>query len=795
LAIPADITILTTIFAPFAAAAIAPFLVRRLGRFAAPLLALVPLGIFAAEAALIGSVAAGGATYARFPWAPSFGIDLTFTLDGLSLLFILTISGIGALIVLYSGAYLHGHPHLGRFLAFILAFMGAMLGLVLADDLVLLYAFWELTSVTSFLLIGFDHTRFVARRAAVQALVVTSFGGLALLLGAVVLNHATGFWDLSTMAGQGASLRTSAVYPLIFGLFALAAFTKSAQLPFQFWLPNAMEAPTPVSAFLHSAAMVQAGVYLLMRVSPLLAGTTAWSTTLILFGSATLLWGGVVALRHSDLKLMLAQSTVASLGLLVLLIGIGGEAAILAAAAYFVTHALYKAGLFLTVGLIDHETGVRDITALGGLRDKMALTFIAAMLAGLSMLGFPPAFGYLAKEATYLALPNAGWLTALVAAVLVLGNASLGALALAIAGRPFLGVLAPTPKDPHEGPVAMLAGPVLLGMIGIAAAILTSWVASMLLAPAVAAVSGSKAEVHFGFSLDLLNPAFGLSLATWTLSALIFWRLDWLRTMLRRLDADAWSFDRASDGLMAGIVALANAFTRVWQNGRLSLYLLTLFLVAGLSVLVALIGSGGAPALPTFPMLTAPEWGVAGLALFGLGAVLLMRDRLLAILALGVPGMATALLYLLFGAPDLGFTQFMVETLSLVVLALVLARLRLDRHGRRAIAVALRDGVVAVLVGGAVTLLLLKILEQPLDDRLPAFFIANSEALAHGRNVVNVILVDFRGLDTLGEISVVLTAGVAILALVAAGRHRGDGILDADQRHKPMQPKKLEPGG
>lgn len=772
MAIPAEIIIPGTVLLPFLAGAVAPALVRRLGRAAAPILALAPLAAFAALATLVGQVASGGLVHVRFPWAPGFGIDLSFTLDGLSLLFALTISGIGALVVLYSGAYLKGHPHLGRFLAFILAFMGAMLGLVLADDLLLLYTFWELTAVTSFLLIGFDHTRFAARRAAIQALLITIFGGLALLLGAVVVHQLTGVWDLSAMAGQGATLRENALYPLIFGLFALAAFTKSAQLPFQFWLPNAMEAPTPVSAFLHSAAMVQAGIYLLLRLSPLLAGTPLWITTLMLFGGATLIWGAVMALRESDLKLMLAQSTIASLGLLVLLIGIGSEGAILAAIAYFVTHALYKAGLFLTVGLIDHETGLRDLTALGGLRDKMALAFIAAMLAGFSMLGLPPAIGYLAKEAMYGALPGGATIAIVVATVLVLGNAGLGALALAIAGRPFLGALLPTPKEPQEGPAAMVAAPVLLGVVGIGAAILASWVSATLLAPAVATVTGHGAAGHFGFSLDLINPAFGLSLLTWALSALIFWRLDGLRTVLRRAAAGDVAFNRAYDALLAGTVRLGNAFTRVWQNGRLNLYTLVLFLVTGLALLAVLMGLGSTPAIPDFAVLTPPQWGVIGLALAGLATVIGVPSPLVAILALGVQGLAVALLYLLFGAPDLGFTQFMVETLSLVVLALVLARMRLERHGRRALAVVLRDAVVALLVGGGVMLLLLEILRQPLDARLPDFFDANALTEAHGHNVVNVILVDFRGLDTLGEISVVLTAGIAILALIGAARRR-----------------------
>jgi multicomponent Na+:H+ antiporter subunit A len=771
LLLPTDISIAAVAFVPFAAAAAAPFLTRLLGNFAAPLLALVPAALLVFLASLVPMVAAGTTLHASFLWAPSYGLDLSLTVDGLSLVFALLIAGIGTIIILYSGAYLSHHVDRGRFLAFMLAFMGAMLGLVLADSLVVLYGFWELTAVMSFLLIGFDHTRKVARRAALQALVITGAGGLALLFGAVLLNRLTGAWALTAMAGQGGPIRSSALYPFAFALFAAAAFTKSAQLPFQFWLSNAMEAPTPVSAFLHSATMVQAGVYLLARLSPLLGGTSLWSTTLMLFGGATLLWGALASLRQTDLKQILAQSTIASLGLLVLLIGIGGEAAITAATVYFIAHAFYKAGLFLAVGLIDHETGVRDITALGGLRDKMALTFICVILAGLSMLGLPPALGYLAKEEIYLALPAIAWPWIVTALVLVVGNAVLGALALALIVRPFMGSLLPTPKESHEGPVLMLAGPLLLGILGMGVAVLSAWLSSNLVGPAVTAIDGHAASPHLGFTVDFASPAVWLSLLTWALSGLIFWRLDQIRTVLRRFNSDArWSFDRGYDAAMDGLVVLAAKFIQTWQHGRLRLYVAVLFLAAIAALLIPLIGLDGLPSVPAWPMLTAPEWGVAVLALIGLSAVLLAPTVLMAILALGVQGLAMALLYLLFGAPDLSFTQFMVETLSVVMFALVMVRLKLGRPQRRSVTAAIRDAVLALLGGGGVALLLLKILEKPLDDRLGTFFADNAARLAHGHNIVNVILVDFRGLDTLGEISVVMAAGIAILVLITGAR-------------------------
>ena len=768
--LPLDSSIDAMVAGPFVTAVIVPFLWRLLGERAAWLAALVPAASFALLASLVSTIASGGVVAASIPWLPAYGISLAFRLDGLSMLFSLAISGIGALVLLYSAAYLRGDPRQGSFFAFMLAFMGAMQGLVLADSLVALFCFWELTAVTSFLLIGFDHTRTAARRAAIQALVVTSAGGLCLLLGIVLLHVLGGEWELSGLAAHREALLASGLAGPMTLLLVAAAFTKSAQLPVHFWLPNAMEAPTPVSAYLHSATMVQAGIYLLARLSPLLGGTALWVTVLSAFGGATLLWGAAGALRQSDLKQVLAHSTVASLGLLVLLLGVGGEAAALAAVAYFAAHALYKAGLFLVVGLIDHETGVRDLTALAGLREKMALAFIAAALAGFSMFGLPPAMGYLAKEASYAAIGGPGWSELLLPTVLVLGNAAMGAVALALALAPFLGPEIATPKRPHEGPVEMLAGPLLLGLCGIGLAVLIGWSGPQLLLPAATAIVGGAVHVHVGFEVSIADPALWLSLLTWALSAALFWRLGALRTLLRRLEAGArLSFDRAFDLGLAGLLGLAEIGSRNWQNGRLRFYVLVLTLAAAAALILPLLILGGLPALPSSPAPEPLEWAVAGLALVGLIGVVAAPTLLIGILALGVQGLAVALIYLLFGAPDLGFTQFMVETLSVVMFALVMTRLRLGLPAHRPRVAAIRDAVVALLCGAGVTGVLLAVLDQPFNSRLADFFTANAAALAHGRNVVNVILVDFRGLDTLGEIAVVMTAGVAVLALVASG--------------------------
>jgi multicomponent Na+:H+ antiporter subunit A len=762
-----DIAIPLCVLLPFIGALLAPLLQRAAGSFSGWVLAVIPAAMVLLLWWMIPEIARGEALEAVIPWAPSMGIDLSFRLDGLSLTFALTIAAIGAFILVYSAGYLRGHPHQGRFFSFMMMFMGAMQGLVLADSLIVLYVFWELTTVTSFLLIGFDHSRQLARRAAIEALVVTGIGGLALLAGGVLIHALAGSWSLSEV---GIDLRTTGAYPLLAMLMLLAAFTKSAQVPFHFWLPSAMEAPTPVSAYLHSAAMVQGGVYLAMRLTPLLGGEPIWNLPLLVLGGATLIWGAIVALRQTDLKQMLAQTTLASLGLLMLLIGVGTAGALTGAAVYFLAHALYKAGLFLVVGAIEHETGTRDVTALGGLREVMAMTFIGAILAAFSMFGLPPALGYLAKEEMYGAVAT-DWQAILPIAAMIAGNALLCAVALVVAVRPFLGPQVPTPTRPHEAPAGMLVGPVAFGLAALAAGVATVWIGDNLVGPMAAAATGQAVELHFGLSVDPFNPLFWLSILTWVLGIAAYWRLDAIRALLRRMQARVdWSLDRGFDLAYFGLVRLAGALTRALHHGRLEVYLIVVFVALALAALAPLWALGGLPAVPPVPRLRFYEWAVLALAAAGVVTVVVARTRLFAILALGVQGLGVAILYMLFGAPDLSFTQFMVEILSVVILALVMTRLRLDNVDPRPLEDLLRDGALALIAGVSLTLVLFAVIEGPFDPRLSRFFEANSAPVAHGHNVVNVIIVDFRGLDTLGEISVLMTAGIAIVALIRSAR-------------------------
>ena len=789
--------------APFVAAVLAPFIHRFAGAYAGWILAIVPASIFVFLLGFAETVVGGGSAASSLEWIPAYGINLSFFIDGLSLIFALTIAGVGTLIIVYSGAYLAGHHHQGRFLAFMLAFMGAMLGLVLADSLLVLFLFWELTSVTSFLLIGFDHTRQAARRGAIQALVITNIGGMFLLAGAILVQQLAGTWEMSAVRDLGDVLRGHGLYLVVLVCFLGAAFTKSAQFPLHFWLPNAMEAPTPVSAFLHSATMVQAGVYLLARMTPSLGGTDVWTNVLVIFGGVTLIWGALGALRETDLKQILAQTTIASLGLLVLLIGLGSTYAIAGMVVYFVAHAFYKAGLFMVAGAVDHEAGTREITALRGLADKMPVTFIGAALAALSMVGLPLTVGYFAKEEMYLGLMSGEWTAWLVLAVLVAGNAMLAGVALLVMIRPFLGEAVPTPKTPHEAPIAMLAGPIVLGAADIVAGILPEWLGHDVLAPGAAAILGRDVESHLTLALDVTSPLLWLSALTWLLGVLVYRQSDLIRTLLRRFSAGlGWTADTVFDAVMFGLIRFSGAVTRFLHHGQLEFYLVIVFAAMAVAMFGPMLAWGGfdwiVPVAElgdwtqrlSLPSLSIYEWGILGLAVLGLVAVLVAPSRLVAILSLGVQGTAVALIFLLFGAPDLAFTQLMVEILSVVILTFVMTRLRLDQRDHRPFEDWARDGTLAAVCGLGVSLLLMLVLTGTLDTRLSDFFTATSVPIAHGHNIVNVILVDYRGFDTLGEIAVVMGAGMAILALLRRQK-KPEKAVAPDQPRRVRKPRKV----
>ncbi len=764
-----DVTQLTflSLFLPFLAALAAPMLVKRLGHNAVWILAIAPALAFVHFALMLPQVAAGGVVTGGYVWVPSFNLSFSWFIDGLSLTFALLITGIGLLIVLYAGGYMKGHPQQGRFLSFLLLFMGAMLGVVVSDSLLMLFVYWELTSITSFLLIGFDHARPAARRAALQALVVTGGGGLLLLAGLIFIWDMSGMTQLSMLVRGGDILRDSPFYLAALLLVLGGAFTKSAQFPFHFWLPNAMEAPTPVSAYLHSATMVKAGVYLLMRLNPVLGDTAAWQILLPFFGGLTMLTGALLAVRQTDLKLMLAYTTMSSLGLLVMLTGFGSDHAIEAAVLYLVAHSLFKGALFMVAGIIDHETGTRDVTKLGGLRKAMPITFAAALAAAISMAGLPPFFGFLAKEEIYYALAHGNPRAVLFTGIAILGNALMFAVAFAVALKPFLGKSVKTPKHAHEGPLLLWLGPALLAIKGLTIALFAGLSHFYISTPMASAIAGEARPVEISL-IPHIGVPLGLSLLTIALGIVLYMQLSAVRgLMVRTFKALGAGPDRGFDVFIETLVKISFHVVRLIQPGRLEFYVTATFAVIAVVLLAPLFLYGEMPSMPAWPHdMKIHELTFIAIAVAGLVAVLTASSRLTAIIALGIQGFAVAVIFLLFGAPDLSFTQFMVETLSVVILTLVMTRLRLSPSDHRGPGQKLLDSTIAIACGTGFALFLMRATEASFDNRLTDFYNTYSKVIAHGANVVNVIIVDFRGTDTLGEIAVVMITGLAILALI-----------------------------
>jgi len=751
-----------------ALALLAPAVARRAPRAAGAVLAAPPALLALAFAARIPVVAGGEAWLERWPWVSPLGIDAAFRLDGLSLLFACLVTGIGALVVLYAAAYLADPPRRGRFLGLLLAFMAAMLGLVLADDVFVLFVFWELTTLTSYLLIGFEGERAAARRAALQGLLVTGAGGLALLAGLVLLVEAAGTSAIPELLARGDRVRAHALYGPILALVLLGAFTKSAQVPFHYWLPGAMQAPTPVSAYLHSATMVKAGVYLLARLSPALGGTDAWLAAVTGAGAATLVTGAVMALGQTDLKRMLAYSTVSVLGLLTLLLGLGTPVAARAFAVTLLAHAFYKAALFLVAGNVEHATGTRDVRRLGGLARAMPWTAAGAGVAAVSMAGAPPLFGFLAKETAYEAALEAPRAAILLGPAVVAGAVLLVAVAARTGLEAFRGAPRDTPRTPHEAPPAMAAGPLLLAALGVAAGLLVGPAERAVIAPAAAAVL--QAEAPTGLALwHGFTPILGLSVLTLLAGAALYrGRAALPRAAGRARPLARLGPARAHEVLLNATLRFAAWQTAALQGGSLRRWL-WITLAAGFGTVgAALLRGRTARPDPQPAEVGLPDLAAVVLVLAGVLGLLRASTRTAALACLGAVGFGVSLLFLLYGAPDLALTQLVVEVLTVLLFLLVLRGLPAlapDRRGGRA-----ADAGLAALGGAIMATLTLVAAEIQLGAPVSGYFLEESWPSAHGRNVVNVILVDFRALDTLGEIVVLATAGLGAYALLRAAR-------------------------
>ncbi len=726
----------------------------------------------------------------RYNWVESLGMVLSFRLDGLSLLFGLIITGIGAVVALYTHYYLENDERQGYFYLSLFAFMASMLGIVWADNLLTLFVFWEGTSVTSYLLIGYSHQSAAARGGARNAFIITAAGGLALLVGLILLGQEAGSYTISAIISRP-GLTDSPLYPAILILILLGAFTKSAQFPFHWWLPGAMAAPTPASAYLHSATMVKAGIYLLARLHPALSDSPLWLWALLVCGGITMLLGAVIAIRHWDMKALLAYATVSQLGILTTLLAFRSEAALLAVVAGVLAHALYKGPLFLVAGIVDHATGSRDLRRLAGLWRALPLTSAVAIFAGLSMAGFPPLFGFVTKEALLEGFLKAGehgdaagWV-ALGAAVIA--GAFAVAYSLTLLWEAFLrpdvaddqgdapltpaGRLRAQGVQVHHAPAApFVAAPLVLVACGTVAPFVLQPLAA-LITPAAAAIYGGPVQKYVALWHGF-TPALLLSLFAIALGVGLFLNRSFLRRALNLLP-DGLRGVVLFQNILDGIYALGQITARFSQGYTLATQVAIVLLAAFVPVVAALRYIPLNALMPAKePSLGAPETILVLLTVVSAYVTVRARTRLGAIISLGVVGVTVTLFYIFFSAPDLALTQLLIEVLTLVLLVLVFTKLPPDTRPPMQRIKQARTILVALAAGAFGFFLVLFNSSEAMQaaQSISGYFLENAVPGGHGANVVNVILVDFRGFDTMGEITVLALAALGGYALLHAPR-------------------------
>jgi multicomponent K+:H+ antiporter subunit A len=751
--------------------ALVPGIMIRAGRTACASFTAAPTALaLAILLVLAPSVMRGEVITAHVEWLPQLGLSASFFLDGLGLLFAGMILGVGLLITLYARFYLSGEDPMGQFYTYLLLFQGAMLGIVLSDNILLLLVFWELTSLSSFLLIGYWKHLPEGRQGARMALAVTGAGGLALIGGMLILGNIAGSYNLTDILQQGDVIRASDWYLPALILILLGAFTKSAQFPFHFWLPHAMAAPTPVSAYLHSATMVKAGVFLMARMWPVLAGTDAWFYIVATTGLVTMVMGAAIALFKDDLKALLAFSTVSHLGLLTMLLGFGTEIAAVVAVFHIINHLTFKAALFMTAGIIDHETHTRDIKRLGGLRHLMPITFVIGTVGALSMAGMIFFNGFLSKEmmleeAAHTTWAGSNWAVPVLA---TLGSVLSAAYSFRFIGHVFLGpVRDDYPHTPHDPPFGLWASPALLALGVVVIGLLPAAVVGPLVAVAGGAVIGDAPLPYYSLKIwHGFTPALYMSLIA-TFGGLL---LLWMHRPLDRLwiAAPRPEAKRIFDGLVAAMVAMSRRITETAHNGAISRYL-AIFVAASVALGVfAWTGGGLTP--PTRALMPVPPVIWAGWILLvagAIGVVVLHRQRFIALIVVSIIGLMVSAMFVFLSAPDLALTQIAVETVTIMLLLLALHFLPKDTPVESSVARRLRDGVIAVAAGAGVAVVAHAFLMRDIET-ISGYHIANSYEGGGGTNVVNVILVDFRGYDTYGEIIVLGIAGLTIYAVMTA---------------------------
>jgi len=700
-------------------------------------------------------------------WIPQLGLDLSFRLDGLSWLFATLITGIGCLIILYARYYFDGKATAPRFFILIQLFMTAMLGIVLSENLLFMLVFWELTSLVSFLLIGFNWSSRGARRGARMSLVITGGGGLALLAGILLLGNMAGSFQLSDILSQGETLKQHSLYPLMLSLVLLGAFTKSAQAPFHLWLPHAMAAPTPVSAYLHSATMVKAGLFLMARLHPALGDTELWFALITVTGMVTLMVGAFVAMFMHDIKGLLAYSTISHLGLITLLIGMGSEMAMAAALFHLVCHALFKAPLFMMAGYVDQATGSRDMQLINGLWRWMPALMIVTLVPAAAMAGLPLMSGYLSKKMLFsesLLVTAPHWADVVIPAWVTVA----GLFSVAYSVRIFHNVFFNgQPRDlpvwpPKHKPAAALSPLAILATLSLLVGLAPQWIYDHLVHLAVLQTTVSHLPAYdFSALSDAHTPAMMSLVAMLGGLAVYAARKPLFAIHARLPEVDAKDIFETA---MQRTIRFSQTLVYRLENGSLQRYLALILLTTVTLVAWSLLGlerwRGPVPLSSLNPLVV---FGISILCLSAIGVVLFHRHRLPALLLLSVTGLFVTLTFAWFSAPDLALTQLSVEVMAVVIMMLALSFLPQSSPKESRFPRIARDLFMALAAGGGVAAFTFAVLTRPVNS-ISDFFLANSVPGGGGTNVVNVILVDFRGFDTLGEITVLGIAAVAVFA-------------------------------
>ena len=781
----------TLLALPFLAALAMVFLRGRSRGQVAWVAASAPLLGLALLAWMTPAVLQGWVPDAHHAWIPQIGLDFDLRLDGLAWMFAGLVLAIGALVVMYAHYYLSSEDSAPRFFGCLLLFMGSMLGVVIAGNLLLLMVFWELTSISSFLLIGFWYKRQDAREGARMALAITGGGGLALLGGVLLIGRITGSYDLDVVLASGDAIRASELYPWVLALVLAGVFTKSAQFPLHFWLPHAMAAPTPVSAYLHSATMVKAGVFLLARLHPALAGTDLFFYVVTGIGATTLLLGAWHAIFQHDLKGVLAYSTISHLGLITLLFGLSTPMAVVAGVFHILNHATFKASLFMAAGIIDHETGTRDMRRLGNLRRFMPMTSALAITASLAMAGIPLLNGFLSKEMFFSEAlgidgAHAGMRIAVAVAALLSGIFGV-AYSLRFVHETFFGE-GPRQLDavPHEPPRWMRAPVAVLVLLCVAVGVFPAWTVAPVLHAGAMAILGQampaySLAVWHGFNLPLLMSLCGIVGGI----ALYFGlrRLLDLHAIVRRsLGRNLFRWN------MEALYALAERFTSRLANGSLQRSLAWLVLAALFAGVAPFVTGVSPPMEWRAPQPMPPLGWLLWLVLVACTAwtIRLYRQRLLALIVLGGAGLMVSLTFVFLSAPDLALTQLLVEMVSLALLLLGLHYLPPRSPPERTPVRRLRDIAIATAAGLGTGLLAYAMMTRAPGEPASIEMLARSLPEAYGRNVVNVILVDFRGFDTFGEITVFGVAALIVHALLRRARLAPEKVMPGPPVQLPV---------